>query len=157
MSIYNYKVKTINNSEVSMSDYMGKVLLIVNTATRCGFTKQYNGLQKLYSSYKDQGFEILDFPCNQFAQQAPENNNEIQDFCTLNFGIKFQQFSKIDVNGKEESELYTFLKKKKKGLLGSRIEWNFTKFLVDRHGNVVGRYSPTYDPAKIEKEINKLL
>ena len=157
MSIYNCKVKTMNNNEVSISDYKGKVLLIVNTATRCGFTKQYNDLQELYSSYKDKGFEILDFPCNQFAQQAPETNNAIHDFCTLNFGIKFEQFAKIDVNGKDEIELYTLLKKQKKGLLGSRIKWNFTKFLVDSHGNVVARYSPNCAIEKIELEIKNLL
>ena len=157
MSIYNYRIKTMQNDEISMSDYKGKVLLIVNTATRCKFTKQYDGLQDLYSKYRDDGFEILDFPCNQFAEQAPELDNEIHSFCTLNFGIKFPQFSKIDVNGENESELYTFLKKQKTGLLGSNIKWNFTKFLVDRQGNVVARYSPNNEPAKLEKDIKELL
>ena len=157
MSIYNYNVQTMNNNEFSISEYKGKVLLIVNTATRCGFTKQYDDLQALYAKHKENGFEILDFPCNQFAEQAPESNDEIHDFCTLNFGINFQQFSKIEVNGKNESELYTFLKKQKTGLLGSSIKWNFTKFLVDRQGNVIGRYAPTYELAKLEIDIQQLL
>ena len=157
MSIYDYKVKNMNDEEVSISEYKGQVLLIVNTATRCGFTKQYDELQDIYAKHQEEGFEILDFPCNQFAEQAPENNEEIHNFCTLNFGIKFKQFSKIEVNGKNESELYTFLKKEKKGLLSSNIKWNFTKFLVDRDGNVIRRYAPTYDLSKIELDVQKLL
>lgn len=149
MNIYDFKIKTADNSEVSISDYKGKVLLIVNTATKCGFTPQYTDLQKLYDEFRESGFEILDFPCNQFGNQAPETNEEIHKFCTLNFGIKFKQFAKIDVNGKNEDPLYTFLKKQKKGIFNSDIKWNFTKFLIDKNGNVVGRYAAAYDFKKL--------
>lgn len=157
MSIYEIIVKDMQNTLISLKDYEGKVLLIVNTATGCGFTPQYTGLQDLYDEYKNQGFEILDFPCNQFMNQAPGNGEEIYTFCTGKFGITFKQFAKINVNGKEESELYTFLKSKKKGFLNGRIKWNFTKFLVDSKGNVVARFSPTTKPEKIKSDIEKLL
>ena len=157
MSVYDFSAKAMDGSEKSLSEYKGKVLLIVNTATGCGFTPQYSGLQELYSKYKDRGFEILDFPCNQFANQASGNEEEIHTFCTGRFGITFPQFAKINVNGKNESPLYTWLKKQQRGILGSSIKWNFTKFLIDREGNVVGRFAPNDTPEKIESMITALL
>ncbi|WMJ89037.1 glutathione peroxidase [Anaerocolumna sp. MB42-C2] len=157
MSIYDYKVKNIQNKEIALENFKGKVLLIVNTATGCGFTPQYEGLQKLYTKYQNQGFEILDFPCNQFAKQAPGSDAEINSFCTLNYGTTFPRFTKIDVNGKNAAPLYTFLKKAKGGLMGTNIKWNFTKFLINREGNVIARYSPTDKPEKLEKDIAALL
>jgi len=157
MNIYDIKVKKTENEEVSMGDYRGKVLLVVNTATGCGFTPQYDGLQKLYEKYQEQGFEILDFPSNQFANQAPGTDAEINSFCSINFGTTFPRFSKVEVNGKNESPLYTTLKKAKGGFLGSNIKWNFTKFLIDRDGNVVKRYKPTDKPEKLENDIKELL
>ncbi len=157
MSIYDYKVKDTKGNEVELSQFKGKVLLIVNTATGCGFTPQYDGLEKLYAEYKDKGLEILDFPCNQFGNQAPGTEEEIVSFCTLKFGVTFKQFAKIEVNGKNEEPLYTYLKSQKGGVLGSNIKWNFTKFLVDREGNVVERYAPTVTPDKIESKIKELL
>lgn len=155
--IYDYKVKAQDGTEVSLSDYKGKVLLIVNTATGCGFTPQYDGLQDLYEKYQAQGFEILDFPCNQFAGQAPGDDEEIHSFCTGRFGITFPQFSKIDVNGEKEAPLYTYLKSQQKGVMGNKIKWNFTKFLIDREGNVVGRFAPTVTPQKLDEKIKELL
>ncbi len=157
MSIYDYVVKDNKGENVSLSMYREKVLLIVNTATGCGFTPQYKGLQELYEKYNAQGFEILDFPCNQFAGQAPGSSEQIESFCIGRFGIKFKQFAKIKVNGKEEDPLYTFLKSQAKGVLGNSIKWNFTKFLVDRKGNVVARFAPTVTPDKIEEQIKELL
>ena len=151
MSIYDFSVKTRDGKEVSLNDYKGKALLIVNTATGCGFTPQYRGLQELYNKYKDKGFEILDFPCNQFANQAPGNNEEIHTFCTGRFGITFPQFAKIDVNGKNEDPLYTYLKKQKGGLCTSKIKWNFTKFLVAKDGTILKRFAPTATQESIEK------
>ena len=207
--IYNFKIKEIGGNEISMNDYKGKVLLIVNTATGCGFTPQYEalqkiydkyrykgkvllivntasgcgftpqyeGLQKIYDEYKDKGFEILDFPCNQFFEQAPGSDEEIVSFCQLKYNTTFKTFSKIDVNGENASDLYKYLrnqapkaeedstseglynKLKEHGFTttGDEIKWNFTKFLVDRDGNVVKRYSPTCEPEKIEKDIESLL
>ena len=157
MSIYDYTVKDISGNEVSMKQYEGKVLLIVNTATGCGFTPQYDGLQKLYETYKEQGFEILDFPCNQFGNQAPGTEAEIVTFCKGRFGVTFPQFAKICVNGAEELPLYTYLKSQKGGIGGKNIKWNFTKFLVDRAGNVVDRFAPTTTPEKLEEKIKELL
>lgn len=157
MNIYDIKVKDITGKEVSISEFKGKVMLIVNTATGCGFTPQYVGLQELYVKYGSKGLEILDFPCNQFANQTPESNEEIVKFCVGKFGVTFRQFAKIDVNGSNEAELYKYLKKNSKGLLGKSIKWNFTKFLVDRNGNVVKRFAPTVTPSDIEKDIKKLL
>ena len=157
MSIYDFTVKGRAGEDVSLSTYKGKVLLVVNTATGCGFTPQYEGLQKLYDKHKDKGFEILDFPCNQFANQAPGTIEEIQSFCTLNYGTTFPRFAKIDVNGKNASDLFKFLKKEKKSALGSSIKWNFTKFLIDREGNVVKRFAPTDTPESIEQDIVSLL
>ena len=157
MSIYDYKVKDKEGNEVSLKDYEGKVLLIVNTATGCGFTPQFDGLQDLYEKYQSQGFEILDFPCNQFGNQAPGSDEEITDFCNSRYGITFPQFAKIEVNGANEAPLYTYLKSQKSGVMGSKIKWNFTKFLVDRNGGVVERFAPTKTPEQMDAEIAKLL
>ena len=142
---------------MSLKDYKGKVVLIVNTATGCGLTPQYQGLQELYDKYKDQGFEILDFPCNQFMGQAPGSAEEINTFCTLNYQTTFPRFAKIKVNGKEAEPLFDWLKKEKSGPLGARIEWNFAKFLINREGKVVERFSSKTDPLKLEEAINTLL
>lgn len=157
MTIYDFTMKLASGEQISLSNYRGKVLLIVNTATGCGFTPQYEGLEKLYGQYHDKGLEILDFPCNQFGHQAPGTNEEIFSFCQLNYSTSFPQFSKIEVNGENEAPLYTYLKKEKGGLMGSKIKWNFTKFLVDRHGQVVGRFAPTVTPAQLEEKIRRLL
>ncbi|MBO4862178.1 MAG: glutathione peroxidase [Firmicutes bacterium] len=157
MSVYDFVMKDAEGVDVPLEYFRGKVLLIVNTATGCGFTPQYNALEDLYEKYKDQGFEILDFPCNQFGEQAPGTDAEIKDFCAINFGVSFPQFSKIDVNGENEAPLYTYLKNEKGGILGTKIKWNFTKFLIDREGNVVERYAPTVTPDRIEPRIKELL
>ena len=157
MTVYDFVMTDAEGAEVSLADYKGKVLLIVNTATGCGFTPQYNGLEELYEKYKDKGLEILDFPCNQFGEQAPGTDAEISEFCAINFGVSFKQFSKIDVNGENEAPLYTYLKNEKGGILGTKIKWNFTKFLVDREGNVVERYAPTVTPERMEPKIVELL
>ncbi|MEE3395638.1 MAG: glutathione peroxidase [Candidatus Onthomonas sp.] len=157
MGIYDYTVKDAKGNDVSLKDYEGKVLLIVNTATGCGFTPQYTGLQELYKKYQAEGLEILDFPCNQFGNQAPGTEEEIVTFCTGRFGVTFKQFAKIEVNGANEAPLYAYLKSQKKGMVGSNIKWNFTKFLVDRKGNVVSRFSPTTTPEQIDEKIKELL
>ena len=157
MNIYDLKVQNRKGEEVSLADYKDKVLLIVNTATGCGFTPQYEGLENLYEKYNEQGFEILDFPCNQFGNQAPGTDDEIHEFCTFKYKTKFEQFKKIDVNGENEDPLYTYLKKQKGGLLGSKIKWNFTKFLVSKNGEVIGRFAPTVIPEQIEEKIKKEL
>ncbi len=156
MKIYDFKVKNNKGEEVSLSKYKGKVLLIVNTATGCGFTPQYEGLENLYKKYKSKGLEILDFPCNQFANQAPGSDKEINEFCTLRYNTTFDRFSKINVNGKETHPLYKYLKDQKHGIIKS-VKWNFTKFLVDREGNVINRFSPTTKPEELEEEIQRLL
>jgi len=150
-SIYDFRVKDGVGKEVSLSDYKGKVLLIVNTATRCGFTPQYKDLEALYEKYHSEGLEILDFPCNQFGQQAPGTIQEIHEFCTANFAIQFPQFDKIEVNGEDEHPLYTWLKAQK-GFEGP-IRWNFTKFLISRDGQVLKRYESAVKVADIEKDI----
>lgn len=157
MNIYDFKVRSAKGEEVSMADYKGKVLLIVNTATGCGFTPQYEGLQKLYDKYKDKGLEILDFPCNQFGHQAPGTEEEIQEFCTLKYKTTFPLFAKVEVNGKNEEPLFRYLKSQEGGFLGDDIKWNFTKFLVTRDGRVVGRYAPITKPENIEGDILKIL
>ena len=157
MSIYDYKALSYKGEEVSLNEYKGKVLLVVNTATKCGFTPQYDELEALYAKYKDQGFVILDFPCNQFFRQAPGTDEEIHNTCVLRFNIAFPQFAKIDVNGKNEHPLYTFLKENCPVNQGKKIKWNFTKFLVDREGNVVNRFEPTVKPNEFEEDIQKLL
>lgn len=157
MSIYDFVMKSAKGEEVSLAEFQGKVLLIVNTATGCGFTPQYEGLEKLYEQYKDQGFVVLDFPCNQFGNQAPGTEEEIVSFCQRKYKVSFPQFAKICVNGPDEAPLYKFLKSQKGGVFGDKIKWNFTKFLVDREGNVVDRYASTTKPEKIEAKIKELL
>lgn len=157
MNIYDFQVKDAKGNLVNLSDYKGKTLLIVNTATGCGFTPQYKGLQALYDKYQAKGFEILDFPCNQFGHQAPGSEDEIHQFCEINYKTTFRLFAKIDVNGKNESPLYTYLKGQKGGFLSKRIKWNFTKFLVDKTGKVVERFAPTATPESIEKKIASIL
>ena len=157
MNIYDFQVKDAKGNLVNLSEYKGKTLLIVNTATGCGFTPQYKGLQALYDKYQSKGFEILDFPCNQFGNQAPGTEDEIHQFCEINYKTTFRLFSKIDVNGKNESPLYTYLKGQKGGFLSKRIKWNFTKFLVDKTGKVVERFAPTATPESIEKKIASIL
>lgn len=157
MEIYDITVKDMEGNEVCLSQYKGKVLLIVNTATGCGFTPQYDGLQDLYEKYQSRGFEILDFPCNQFLGQAPGTEEEIHNFCTGRYGITFKQFAKIEVNGKNESPLYTFLKSQKGGFLANKIKWNFEKFLVNSNGEVVGRYGPAVEPETFDKDVDALL
>ncbi|MCR4717986.1 MAG: glutathione peroxidase [Lachnospiraceae bacterium] len=157
MGFYDYSAVKMNGDNVSMSEYKGQVVVVVNTASKCGFTPQFEGLEELYKKYKDQGLVIIGFPCNQFAAQDPGANGEIAEFCKLNYGVTFPMFEKIDVNGENEHPLYTYLKSQQKGTLSSKIKWNFTKFLVDREGNVVNRYAPTVEPAKMEEDIVKLL
>lgn len=179
MSFYDYKVKKRKEGELDLHDLSGKIVLVVNTATGCGFTPQYEGLEKLYEKYHEQGFEILDFPCNQFGHQAPGDDSEIHEFCTAKYKTQFDQLAKIEVNGENEEPLYTFLKKalpteEIKGLKNkaamkmiakisttakepSDIKWNFTKFLIDRKGNPVKRYDPTFIPGDMEEDIIKLL
>ena len=157
MTIYDFQVKDAKGNLVNLSDYKGKTLLIVNTATGCGFTPQYKGLQALYDKYQSKGFEILDFPCNQFGNQAPGTEDEIHQFCEINYKTTFRLFAKIDVNGKNESPLYTYLKGQKGGFLSKRIKWNFTKFLVDKTGKVVERFAPTATPESIENKIASIL
>lgn len=157
MGLYDYNVRDAKGEQVSLADYKGKVLLIVNTATGCGFTPQYEGLQALYEQYSDKGLEILDFPCNQFGGQAPGTEEEIVDYCQSRYGVTFRQFSKIKVNGNDEEPLYTYLKGCKGGVFGSKIKWNFTKFLIDRQGEVIERYAPSVEPKKIEEKIKELL
>ena len=157
MNIYDFTVKDSKGHDVSLSKYKGKVLLIVNTATGCGFTPQYEGLEKLYREFKDRGFEVLDFPSNQFLKQAPGTDEQINEFCTLKYDTTFPRFKKCDVNGANAIPLYKWLKEQKRGFLSSAIKWNFTKFLVDRDGKVVGRFSPTTTPEKLKSKIEKLL
>lgn len=181
MSIYDFKVKKIDGAEISLEEFKGKVLLIVNTASKCGFTPQYEGLEKLYKEYHSKGLEILGFPCNQFAEQEPGDNNEVKNFCQINYGVTFPLFEKIDVRGNTANPLFKYLSETKpfKGfnlnhpngkilndflheklpeyLEGDSIKWNFTKFLIDRNGNVIDRFEPTTEPSEIKKEIEKLL
>ena len=157
MDIYDFTVKDPKGNDVKLSEYKGKVLLIVNTATGCGFTPQYESLENLYRKYKKDGFEILDFPCNQFLNQAPGTDEEIGNFCTLKYDTTFPRFKKVEVNGGNASPLYKWLKKQKGGIFGNAIKWNFTKFLIDRNGNVIKRYAPITSPAKIEGDIKKIL
>jgi len=157
-SIYDYKVDDSQKNPVSLSDYKGKTLLIVNVASRCGLTPQYKGLQELYSKYSNKDFEILAFPCNQFGAQEPGSNEEIKEFCDINFNVSFKIFDKINVNGASASPLFKHLKNEAKGVIGSEaIKWNFTKFLIDNNGSVIKRYSPQTTPDKIEKDLSKIL
>lgn len=179
MNLYDLKVKKRDGSDLNLSDLKGKVLLVVNTATGCGFTPQYEGIEKLYEKYNEKGLEVLDFPCNQFGHQAPGDNDEIHSFCTAKYNTKFDQLDKIEVNGENESPIFTYLKENspEEQIVGMKnklamkaimkisstcvkendIKWNFTKFLVDKNGNVVKRYDPTFNPMDMEKDIVELL
>lgn len=158
MNIYDFQVENASGDKVSLSNFKNKVLLIVNTASKCGFTKQYDGLEALYEKYQEQGLEILAFPCNQFGGQEPGSDQEIQTFCQTTFGVKFPVFKKVEVNGANTTELYKYLKKEAPGLLGSeKIKWNFTKFLVNKEGKVITRYAPTTTPEAIEKDLQSHL
>lgn len=158
MSLYDIEVKTIQGKLQTLEPYRGQVLLIVNTATKCGFAPQFKGLQKLHDTYKDQGFAVLGFPCGQFANQEPGTDEEVAQACELNFGVSFPLYSKIDVNGKNAHPLFQLLTKEAPGVLGSKaIKWNFTKFLVDRSGKIVKRFGPAEEPEKIEGQIRELL
>ena len=158
MTAHDFTLPDIDHNQINLADYRGKVLLIVNTASKCGFTPQFAGLESVYEEYKDQGFTILGFPCNQFGSQDPGSNDEIMEFCQLNYGVSFPIFGKIDVNGDEADPLFKHLKQAAPGALGSqRIKWNFTKFLVNRAGDVVKRYAPTTKPDAIASDIQALL
>lgn len=181
MSVYDFSAKTISGKEVSLEEYKGKVLIIVNTASKCGFTPQYEDLEKIYQNYKEKGIEILGFPSNQFAEQEPGNNTEIQEFCKLNYGVSFQLFDKTDVRGTEAHPLFNYLTENTKFegfdlnhptgkilssflsekfphfLEGDSVKWNFTKFLIDREGNIVGRFEPTTEPLAMIPAIEKLI
>ncbi len=158
MSVYDFAAETLDGKPAALTDYRGQVLLIVNTASKCGFTPQYEGLEALYRKHKDQGFAVLGFPCNQFGAQEPGDAAEIANFCSLTYDVSFPMFSKIDVNGPAAHPLYAFLKKQKKGVLGSEgIKWNFTKFLVDRSGAVAQRFAPTTKPEALESAVEALL
>lgn len=155
---YTLSATSIQGQVINMSEYKDKVVLIVNTASKCGFTYQYEGLQELYAKYKDQGLVILGFPCNQFGEQEKGDSEEISEFCQINYGVDFQMFEKIDVNGKNEHPIYTYLKQQKPGFLGSKkIKWNFTKFLINKQGLVVKRFGSTTKPQKLAVSIEKLL
>lgn len=157
-SIYDFKAEKLEGGEQSLSEYTGKVLLIVNTASKCGFTPQFEGLEKVFEQYKEQGLVVLGFPCNQFASQDPGTNSDIGEFCQRNYGVSFPMFAKVDVNGSNAHPLYKYLSKEAKGLLGSEsIKWNFTKFLIGRDGNVLDRYAPTTKPEDMVKDIEKAL
>lgn len=153
MALYDLTAKLNSGEDKNLADYRGTVLLVVNLASKCGFTPQYQGLQQLYTRFHDRGFELLGFPCDQFGHQEPGSDAEIKSFCELNYGVTFPLFIKIKVNGPDESPVYTFLKEQKGGLLGDAIKWNFTKFLVDRQGNVVRRYAPSTKPEEIAADI----
>jgi glutathione peroxidase len=156
-TIYDFNVKRTNGEEISLKEFEGKPIIIVNTASKCGLTPQFKGLQELYEKYHNQGLEILGFPCDQFNNQEFDNIDETTQFCQVNYGVSFPIFAKVDVNGTNADPLFTFLKEQKKGMLSGIIKWNFTKFLVDRNGQVIERYAPTTEPNKIEKDLEKLL
>ena len=156
-NFYQFSATSLQGKEMSMKSYEGKVILVVNTASKCGLTPQYEGLEKLYREYKDKGLVILGFPCNQFANQDPSSNEEIGSFCQRNYGVSFPMFAKVDVNGPTAHPLYQYLTSEAKGLLGSSIKWNFTKFLINQKGEVVKRYAPITKPEKIAKDIQRLL
>ncbi len=157
-TIYDYTVKDINGKEISLSEYKGKTLLIVNVASKCGFTPQYKDLEVLYKNYKDKDFTVLGFPCNQFGAQEPGDEQEIKNFCSLNYDVTFPLFSKIDVNGKDTHPIYEYLKNAAPGVLGSKaVKWNFTKFLVSKDGQIIKRFAPTDKPLDLENELKKII
>lgn len=156
-SVYDFEVTTIHHEKITLASYHGKVMLIVNTASECGFTPQFEGLEKLYKLYESKGFIVLGFPCNQFAGQEPLNDAGIENFCRINYGVTFPMFAKIDVNGASAHPLYSYLKQQAPGILGSEaVKWNFTKFLVDKKGKVIHRYAPSSSPESIAADIEKL-
>lgn len=157
MKFYELEAKKMNGQMVKMDQYKEKVVLVVNTASKCGLTPQFKELEELYQTYYNNGLEVLGFPCNQFANQDAGSNEEIHEFCQMNYGVSFTMFEKIDVNGEHSHPVYKFLKQEAKGLLSKEIKWNFTKFLIDKEGNVIKRYSPTTSPLKIKEDIEKLL
>ena len=158
MTVYDFSAKTITGEEKSLRDYEGKVLLIVNVASKCGFTPQYKGLQSVYEKYKEQGFEILGFPCNQFGGQEPGTEEDITSFCELNYGVSFPMFAKVDVKGEGAHPLYIYMTEQAPGIFGMKaVKWNFTKFLIGRDGKVIDRFAPKTKPADLEKEIEKIL
>ena len=157
-TIADFTVVNNKGEQIDLKQKLGKIILVVNTASKCGFTPQYEGLEELFQQYREQGFEVLAFPCNQFGGQEPGNASEIAEFCKVNFGLTFPLMEKVDVNGDVASPLFDWMKAEKPGLMGSKaIKWNFTKFLIDREGNVVKRYAPTDTPKSIAKDIEKLL
>jgi glutathione peroxidase len=156
-TVHDFSVRMTNGEEKSLKEYEGKPLVIVNTASKCGLTPQFQGLQELYDAYKDSGLEILGFPCDQFNNQEFDNIDETTQFCQLNYGVTFPIFAKVDVNGEKADPLFAYLKEQKKGLLSKNIKWNFTKFLIDQNGHVIERYAPTTEPAKMKNDIEKLL
>lgn len=157
-TVYDYKVITIDGKETTLEQYKGNVMLIVNVASKCGYTNQYDGLEALYKKYKDKGLVVLGFPCNQFSSQEPGSEAEIQNFCRVNFGVTFPMFSKLNVNGDDAHPLYQYLKSEQPGILGTEtIKWNFTKFLVDKEGKVIERFGSSTKPVSLEKEIEPLL
>lgn len=157
INIYNIRAVTIDGEEITLDKYKGKTLLIVNTASYCGYTNQFKGLQSLYEQYSKYGFEILGFPCNQFGNQDPDSEEKIKGFCQINYGVSFQMFAKVDINGPNTHPLFAFLKQKKSGFLSDDIKWNFTKFLVNQQGKVIKRFSPATTPEKIIKHIEKII
>lgn len=157
MEFYDFSAKKMNGQEVKMEEYKGKVVIVVNTASKCGLTPQFTELEEIYKEYKDRGLEILGFPCNQFANQELGSNKEISEFCLINYGVTFTIFEKIDVNGENAHPLYKYLKKEAKGIITNEIKWNFAKFLIDSEGNIVKRYAPTTKPSKLKNDIEKLL
>lgn len=154
---YNYSATNIKGEEISMEEFKGKTVLVVNTASKCGLTPQLEGLESLYQKYKDQGLVILGFPCNQFGNQEPGDEKSIEEGCMINYGVSFPMFSKVEVNGKNAHPVFQYLKKEKSGLLGKRIKWNFTKFLIDKNGKTIKRFSPTTKPEKIEDYLSSSL
>jgi glutathione peroxidase len=157
-SVYDFNARTLEGDDRSLADYRGQALLIVNVASKCGFTPQYEGLEALYRKYRERGFAVLGFPCNQFGHQEPGDASAIREFCTSSYDVTFPMFAKIDVNGEQAHPLYEYLKHESKGLLGTEaIKWNFTKFLVDKHGKVVERYAPTVGPESLEADVEKVL
>lgn len=154
---YKFKAKSLQGKDVSMEDYIGKTILVVNTASQCGLTPQYEGLEKLYQKYKNKGFVVLGFPCNQFGQQEPGDEKSISEGCLVNYGVTFPMFSKVEVNGENAHPIFNYLKSELRGLFGSRIKWNFTKFLVDKEGRPIKRFAPTTKPERIDKYLDKIL
>ncbi len=156
-NFHQFEAETLQGKKLSMSDFKGKTIMVVNTASKCGLTPQYEGLEKLYQQYKDQGLEILGFPCNQFGGQEPGSADDIEEFCSVNYGVSFTMFSKVDVNGSNAHPIFKYLKKALPGTLTNAIKWNFTKFLIDAEGNPIKRFAPTTEPSKMEADIKAAL